>query len=257
MATARENAINLYMHGIRDGHPREAVAKYTGARYTQHSTGVADGAEGFIAFFEPFIARNPDRDIQIIRALQDGNHVFIHAHQSLNGGESVWITTDFFDSDDEGRIIEHWDVIGAGTPANPSGRTQVDGPTEIRDLEKTAANKALVAAFIQTCLIDRDLERASDFIDPDSYHQHNPDVGDGLDAFLSHFAPASTPLSYQECFLMVGEGNFVATLNRARWQDQDLCQVDLFRVDDGKIVEHWDNSEPVPPKEEWANSGKF
>ncbi|MEC8292577.1 MAG: nuclear transport factor 2 family protein, partial [Pseudomonadota bacterium] len=83
MASARENAINLYMHGIRDGHPREAVAKYTGARYTQHSTGVADGAEGFIAFFEPFIARNPDRDIQIIRALQDGNHVFIHAHQSL------------------------------------------------------------------------------------------------------------------------------------------------------------------------------
>jgi predicted SnoaL-like aldol condensation-catalyzing enzyme len=56
---------------------------------------------------------------------------------------------------------------------------------------------------------------------------------------------------------MVGEGNFVATLNRARWQTQDLCQVDLFRLEDGMIVEHRDSSEPVPPREEWVNSGKF
>ena len=56
---------------------------------------------------------------------------------------------------------------------------------------------------------------------------------------------------------MVGEGNFVATLNRARWQTQDLCQVDLFRLEDGMIVEHWDSSEPVPPREEWVNTGKF
>lgn len=65
MATARENAINLYMHGIRDGHPRAAVAKYTGARYTQHSTGVADGAEGFIAFLNP---SSPATQIAIFRS---------------------------------------------------------------------------------------------------------------------------------------------------------------------------------------------
>lgn len=53
-----DNARNLYLEGIRDGKPREAVTRYTGARYTQHSTGVRDGVEGFVAFFEPFIARN-------------------------------------------------------------------------------------------------------------------------------------------------------------------------------------------------------
>ena len=59
-----ENAKALYLEGIRDGRARKAVETYTGDRYTQHSTGVADGVEGFVAFFEPFIERNPQRDIR-------------------------------------------------------------------------------------------------------------------------------------------------------------------------------------------------
>jgi predicted SnoaL-like aldol condensation-catalyzing enzyme len=56
MINRLENTMNLYLEGIRDGKAREAVTKYTGARYTQHSTGVKDGIEGFVEFFEPFIA---------------------------------------------------------------------------------------------------------------------------------------------------------------------------------------------------------
>ncbi|MEO0944814.1 MAG: nuclear transport factor 2 family protein [Pseudomonadota bacterium] len=257
MASAKENAIALYLEGIQNGHPREAVAAYTGDHYTQHSTGVADGAEGFIAFFEPFIARNRKRDFEIVRALQDGRHVFVQCYQKINDGEAEWLTTDFFDSDADGKIIEHWDVIAPIKPENPSGRTQIDGPTAIVDHDKTSANKALVVDFINTCLIGRDLSRAADFINAQTYIQHNADVGDGLDAFLDLYGASDSPMAYQECFLAVGEGNFVATLNRATWDGHDLCQVDLFRVEDGKIIEHWDNSEPVPPKNEWANSGKF
>ncbi|MCI4663238.1 MAG: nuclear transport factor 2 family protein [Neomegalonema sp.] len=257
MPTAKENAIGLYMEGIRDGHPREAVAKYTGARYRQHSTGVADGQEGFIAFFEPFLARNPQREINVIRALQDGPHVFVHVHQSLNDGESKWVTADFFHSDAAGKIIEHWDVIEADTTPNPSGRSKIDGPSEVTDRDKTDANKALVRDFIQTCLIDRQISRMAEYVSAEHFHQHNPTLGDGLSAFQEMYAAPDCPLSYQECFLMVCEGNFVATLNRARSGGQDLCLVDLYRVEGGKIVEHWDNSEPVPPREEWANSGKF
>jgi len=257
MTTAKENAIGLYMHGIRDGHPEEAVKAYTGARYTQHSTGVEDGQAGFIKFFKPFIERNPKRDIQIVRALQDGRKVFVTAYQSLNDGESQWVTTDFFDSDEDGKIIEHWDVIALFTGPNPSGRTQVDGPTEITDLDKTEANRAVVEGFIQTVLIEDKADRVTDFINPDTYLQHNSQVGDGLDHFLALWNAPDRPLTYQENFMTVAEGNFVATLNRARYEDQDLCQADIFRVEDGLIVEHWDNSEPVPPQDEWANSGKF
>ena len=257
MPTALENAANLYMHGIRDGNPRDAVAAYTGARYIQHSTGVADGKEGFIAFFEPFLARNPVRDIRIIRSWQDGSHVFVQAFQSLNHGESEWLTTDFFDSDENGKIVEHWDVIAPVAPPNPSGRTQIDGPTAIKDLDKTDANKAHVRRFLDDCLIARRLDEAPRYLDANRFAQHNSAIGDGIDALIAHLDTADHPLTYQECFLMVGRGDFVATLNRARRGDQDFCQVDVFRLADGLIVEHWENSEPVPPRAEWANSGKF
>ena len=55
----------------------------------------------------------------------------------------------------------------------------------------------------------------------------------------------------------MGQGNFVATLCKASWKGQSLAQVDIFRLEAGKVVEHWDNAEPVPPEEEVINSGKF
>ena len=63
----RESAIGLYMEGIRDGRPREALDKYVGSRYTQHSTGVGHGKEGFIEFFVPFIERTPKRELRVLR----------------------------------------------------------------------------------------------------------------------------------------------------------------------------------------------
>lgn len=257
MATAKENAMGLYLTGIRDGQPEAAVAAHTGLRYRQHSTGVPDGQEGFVAFFQEFLARNPKREINILRALQDGDKVFVHVHQSLNDGAAEWVTADFFDSDGSGQIIEHWDVIDALKATNASGHTMIDGPTEIIDLDRTDANRSLVKDFMATCLIARQVDRVPDFISADQFTRHNTDATDGLAAFLADFAPESCPLSYQQCFHVVAEGNLVATLSRARWHEQDLCRVDLFRIDAGKLVEHWDLSEPVPPAEELVNSGKF
>ena len=55
----------------------------------------------------------------------------------------------------------------------------------------------------------------------------------------------------------VGEGSFVATLCRVRKGDVAYAQTDIFRLQHGLIVEHWANSEVVPPEEQWVNSGKF
>ncbi|MEL6845931.1 MAG: hypothetical protein AAFP02_22205 [Bacteroidota bacterium] len=255
-----ENAYKLYMEGIRDGHPREAVYKYTGDRYTQHSTGVKDGQEGFIEFFEEFIQRNPKRDIQIIRSLVDGQYVFLQAYQDINEGEAKWVTTDFFDTDENHKIIEHWDVISAFGEPNPSGRTMIDGPTEVTDLDKTEENKAIVRKLLEDGLMrGGNADNLSQYISSEKYLQHNKDVGDGLEHFQKLASDPNRPLNYEEIVLLVGQGNFVATLCRANWNDgtlnQDYAQVDLFRLEDGKVVEHWDNVEPVP--EVNVNGGKF
>jgi len=257
MSQKLQNAKNLYMEGIRDGKAREAVTKYTGDRYTQHSTGVRDGVEGFVEFFEPFIERNPKRHIEIVRGFEDGQYVFLQAYQSLNDGEAEWVTTDFFDTDENDKIIEHWDVIGGYTSANPSGHSSVDGATEITDLDKTDENKAVVRNLIEDVLMRKNPTNIDKYISAETYIQHNKEVGDGLETFKALALAEEQPLLYQEIILLVGKGNFVATLSKATWEDAPYAQVDLFRLEDGLIVEHWDNVEPVPPKEEWVNSGKF
>ena len=257
MGKKLENATNLYMEGIRDGNAREAVTKYTGARYIQHSTGVRDGVEGFVEFFEPFLERNPKRDIQVVRGWEDGQYVFVHVYQSLNDGESQWVTTDFFDTDENDKIIEHWDVISGYSSATPSGHTSTDGPTEITDLDKTEENKQLVRNLITDVLMGENPEAIDKYISSEKYIQHNAEVPDGLEHFKPLVLAKDKPLVYTEIVLLVGQGNFVASLSRAYWEDKPYAQVDIFRIEEGLIVEHWDNAEPVPPEGEWANSGKF
>lgn len=260
MGKKLENAKALYIEGIRDGNAREAVTKYTGERYTQHSTGVRDGIEGFVEFFEPFIQRNPSRDIQIVRGWEDGQYVFIQAYQNINNGEARWVTTDFFDTDENDKILEHWDVIAPYVESTPSGHTSTDGATEITDLDKTEANKEVVRNLIKDGLMPGgNTENLPKYISSEKYIQHNKDVPDGLEHFQKLASTPNPPLTYQEIVLMVGKGNFVATLCKANWNDgktnQDYAQVDIFRLEDGLVVEHWDNVEPVP--EEDVNGGKF
>ncbi len=250
-----QNATNLYMEGIRDGNVRQAVEAYTGDRYTQHSTGVRDGVEGFVEFFEPFVKRNPDRDIRIIRSVVDGNYVFVHAYQNINQGEAKWVTTDLFDTDENDKIVEHWDVIAAfSDEPSANGHTQMDGATEIEDEDKTEANKALVASFIDDILVNRQLDRIENYVG-DTYIQHNPLVADGRAAIVEFLNGPGADMVYRNVFKIVGQGNFVVAYSQV-FLGQELAVFDIFRIEDGKIIEHWDNMEPIPEGPQ-PNSGKF
>ena len=260
MTSALEHAQALYLDGIRDGEPRRAAAQHIGERYTQHSTGVKDGPDGFVEFFEAFVERNPDREIDIVRAFEDGDFVFMHAAQRLDGGQSRWITMDILQADAAGRMIEHWDVIAEWVDESVSGHSQIDGPTEPADLDKTEQNKAIVRSFIRDVLSDGKDERITDYISTESYIQHNPLVGDGLDGlgtFMSRLAADGGSMVYLETPLVVGNGDMVATLSRVDLSGAEMAVMDLFRVADGRIVEHWDVMEPVPADDELVNSGKF
>lgn len=254
MGTRLDNAKSLYLEAIRDGNYADAINRYAGQRYTQHSTPVKDGRSGFIEFFADFVKRNPVRDIQIVRAFEDGPYVFLHVLQNLNNGEWKYVTADIFDTDDDAKLIEHWDIIEQMQDETVSGRSQLDGPTQPQELEKTQENKELVGRYIRDVLVSEDFDHLAEFVAP-RLVQHSPRLGDGLGAFRAH--AAATSLRYIEAHRIVGCGNFVAALVECEEGGTRNAVIDLFRVEDGRIAEHWDVTEPITPRDTWVNSGKF
>ncbi|KAA8499938.1 hypothetical protein FVE85_7523 [Porphyridium purpureum] len=262
----KANAIGLVMEAVQNGRPRDAAEAYIGAQYKEHAAGVPDGKDGFVAFHEAQHAARQGKNVEVsvLRALQEGPRVFLHLRHSQKeistDTSEVYNTLCFFDADQSGKIVEHWSVVMPIKPPNASGRTQFDGPTEVSDPQKTAENKAIVLGFIHECLIGRAVERFPHFMNEKSYLQHDPEFGDGMATFLEFMKFADieqTPLRYDRCHLCVAEGNFVATLSRVFWTGYEMAHADLFRVEDGKICEHWDVSELVLPADVCPNSGKF
>ena len=254
------HATGLYLEGIRDGKPREAQDRHGGSRYRQHSTGVPDGREGFIAFFTEFIERNPVRDIEIVRSIVDGQYVFCHVYQNLNNGAAQWVTADLFDTDENDRLIEHWDVIAEYQANTASGRSMVDGPRDVKDLELTDSNKAHVRGFADTVLVNGNIEALPRYISATQFHQHSPGLADGLAAYTDHLQKAKASglaTSYRKIHFLLGEGNFVVLYSHTRRADKDYAVFDLFRLENNRIVEHWDVEEAIGPPATWTNSGKF
>lgn len=260
MSQKLENAKGLYIEGINDGNAKEALDKYIGSRYTQHSTGVADGKEGFLDFFIPFLERNPVRDIHVIRSIEDGQYVFVHVHQSLNNGQYYYVTADIFDTDENDKIVEHWDVIQEEVRETASGRSMVDGPTEIQDLDKTESNRSLITEFCNEILVGGHYEKIMNFISTDEYAQHNPEVEDGISGFqkfAKELSEKGKQMKYIKVHKILVQGNFATTLSNVKINEEEWCYIDIFRIKENKIVEHWDVQEQIGPKETWNNSGKF
>ncbi|CZF78964.1 SnoaL-like domain protein [Grimontia celer] len=256
MSQKLQNAQNLYLEGIRDGNI-EVVKKYTGERYTQHSTGVEDGPEGFMAFFKGFLERTNSRDIQVIRAIEDGRYVFVHVYQDIDNGTAKWVTTDLFDTDSDDKIVEHWDVIAAYQEPEDtaSGNDMILGNFELKDLDKTEENKALIRNLLVEVFQNGHLDALDKYVSSEKYIQHNPHLPDGIEALREFLS--SHDLSYDFVFNVIGQGDHVVSYSKATYEGQEMAVFDIFRIENGKIVEQWDNMEPIPPRTEWANTGKF
>jgi predicted SnoaL-like aldol condensation-catalyzing enzyme len=105
----KENAIAFYKMAY-EGNPKEAVKLYAGDEYIQHNPDVANGPEGFIAYFERMKQEYPNKSISFVRCIAEGNLVALHTHQIWPDNDE-YVTMDFFRFDDKGKICEHWDAI--------------------------------------------------------------------------------------------------------------------------------------------------
>ena len=105
----KKNAIAFYKMAY-EGNPSMAIELYVGSEYIQHNPAVADGTKGFIAYFDQMQQEYPDKSIEFVRGIAEGDLVALHTHQTWPGNDE-FVTMDFFRFDEQGKICEHWDSI--------------------------------------------------------------------------------------------------------------------------------------------------
>lgn len=225
-------------------------------KYIQHNLSVGDGLAGFGAVLQQLPAGSAR--VNTVRVLQDGEFVVAHSEYNFFGPKFGFDVFRF----ENGKVVEHWDNLQqAPAQPNPSGRTMIDGAADVLDLDKTDANKKLVAGFVDDVLVHGRLEKLSAYFDGDNYLQHNPMIADGLSglgAALKALAEQGITMKYARVHKILGEGNLVLVISEGEFAGQPTSFYDLFRVHQGKIAEHWDTMEKIPAKAEWKNqNGKF
>ena len=224
--------------------------------YIQHNLTLKDGIQGLIE--RRAINQKISFKVNPVRAFEDGNLVFLHSEYSVPNVSLIGFDIFRFEN---GKIIEHWDNFQAkAEKPSPSGHTMIDGPTFSWGLDKTEANKELMHKYMDDLLNGR-RGKFSGYFDGDNYIQHNPLVADnlsGLLAGLQALAAKGLAVKYTKVHMILGEGNFVLVVSEGTFGGQSSSFYDLYRIQNGKIAEHWDTIQVIPSREEWKNpNGKF
>lgn len=228
--------------------------------YIQHNLAYATGRDAFVSSVEYLASAPVKTTVKNIRAFQDGDKVFLQTIYNFAGaGEQV--AFDIFRFDADGKIAEHWDNLATLAAPNPSGHTQTDGTMEITDLDKTEANRELVKAFLYDVMQGNNSAKTPDYFNGDVYIQHNTGIADGLSGLgtaLAALAKQGIQMVYTTVHQVLAQGNFILAVSEGTFGGASTSYYDLWRVEDGKIAEHWDVMETIADSSTWANqNGKF
>lgn len=227
--------------------------------YIQHNLAYATGRDAFCESVAYLGSAPIKTTVNTIRAFEDNDKVFMQTIYNFAGtGEQVAFDVFRFEDD---LIAEHWDNLANLANPNPSGRTQVDGQIFAKDLEKTEQNRALVKNFLYDVMQGKNPQKTQDYFDGNKYLQHNISIADGLSGLgtaLAELSKNGIQMIYDQVHQVLAQGDMVLAISEGSFGGNPTSYYDLWRVENGKIAEHWDVMETIADQSKWANSnGKF
>jgi predicted SnoaL-like aldol condensation-catalyzing enzyme len=211
------------------------LEKYFNEDYIQHNPALRNGRTELTQFKK---ANIPLATSEVLFSIADRDLVFFVERVTGLMPEPLC----FFDiyRMDEGKIVEHWDAYSRIEGPNPSGRTMFDGTKDIGDPAATEETRAVVTRLISNVFILDHLDRLGRYV-ADDVKQFSPSIGDGLDALTKHFLQSqwfSGHVSYRSLRKVIAEGQVAVTASDAVIGEEPYAIFDLWRVEDGKVVEH-------------------
>jgi len=250
MAKSDIESVLTVFRGIGDRDAELAIKNMHPTKYKQHNPYASDGVAGV----RDWIARLPREKspLTTVRAFQDGPYVFTQTEGDLFGQKM------FFDVFKlaNGLIVEHWVFSTEAAPPNQSGHTQTDGPTRAQPGEDTEQNKSIVREYYEAVHLSGDHGKVLQY-SSDRCIRHEPGAKDGLDSFLRDLEAATrngrASRSIDEIKILLGQGDFVFVAAEGSVNGEPAAYIDLYRLEDRKIAEHWGFSEKVPPRTDWKN----
>jgi predicted SnoaL-like aldol condensation-catalyzing enzyme len=256
--TNKEKVGNFFLAVLKNDPVK--MREFADADYIQHNPYLPTGLEPFIQLL-PLLQEN-GTTAENIRMFQDGNFVFMHNiwRNAKPFGADELISFDIIRVDENGKVAEHWDAMTPLVTETASGRTQTDGPTNAIDLDKTEINKKIAVALIEDVLMGKNPSKITDYISAEQYDQHNPGIKDGLNGIIEaveYLNSQDNMFKYTKIHKVLGEGNFVLTVSEGEWSGKSQAFYDLFRIEDGKVVEHWDVIQEIPTEGLANNNGMF
>lgn len=249
------NLINTFATG-----DTETAASLLAEGYIQHNLAYGTGRDAFIGSVAYLASAPVKTTVNNIRSFADGDKVFLQTVYNF-AGSGDQVAFDIFRFDENGKIAEHWDNLASLAAPNPSGHTQTDGTMAITDLDQTEENRKLVNEFLFDVMQGNHPEKTPDYFDGDTYIQHNTGIADGLSGLgtaLAALAEQGIQMIYTTVHQVLAQGNFVLAVSEGTFGGAPTAYYDLWRVENGKIAEHWDVMEAIADKSTWANdNGKF
>ncbi len=254
MTTAKKDQIRALLKSIETG-DTASVAVVNEAKYIQHNPQTHEGSEGLASLFKRLSKTEPK--VNMVRGFEDGEFVFAQMEYDFSSRKICFEVFRF----EDGQAVEHWDNIQERLGPNQSGHSMVDGPTKAVDLEVTERNRTFARSFVESVLVGGQIDQLTDYIDAENYVEHNPRLGDDVAVLRSALEAEDKGrrrIDYHRIHRVLAEGNFVLCVSEGSFDGIPSAFYDLFRLDKGKIAEHWDTTENIAPRSEWKNNnGKF
>jgi predicted SnoaL-like aldol condensation-catalyzing enzyme len=252
IAATKDIVVHFYEELFSHGN-LAVIDEFVGPVYIDHNPQSPDGSESIRNVVTGLRVAYPDMKSSIERVIAEDDLVLLHTNAVLEPGSKGMAIAAVFRVDN-GKIVEHWEVMQQVPDSTVSGNDMfstlstpaVSSPDPH---VSTAESKRVASALVDELTSGRDVTAFDRYVS-DPYFQHTPQTPNGIAAAKEFFAAAfaASPDFSVSVKRVIAEGDYVAIHSHYKSGPDDLglAVLDIYRVRDGKVVEHWDVIQPVP-----------